>query len=238
MIVFAYNLCLKFEIEDKHTQFRFETISFGDLMGFLFKGLSHPRQQFYVEADSSDDFVQHVFELQCNDVWRSTEITISFMFRSAAEHEQFLKKLLARFRQKDAAGGLVSNAQGEYLLIFSRERWSFPKGGIEWLEEPDAAAMREVTEETGIGELRILHKMPETYHTFSRRDQWQMKVTHWYRMETTTTKSPQPQKEEGIEAVRWVSKQAWIEGEWDAYPLVRHVFEQEFTHDIRTNPLA
>lgn len=235
MIVFAYNLCLKFEVEDKHTQFRFETISFGDLMGFLFKGLIHPRQQFYVEAEPGDGFVQHVFELQCNDVWRSTETTVAFIFRSTADQETFLKKFLACFKQKDAAGGLVTNAQDKYLLILSRERWSFPKGGIEWLEEPDAAAMREVSEETGVGDLRILHKLPETYHTFCRRNQWLLKVTHWYRMETATTKTPQPQKEEGIEEVRWVSKQEWIEGTWDAYPLVRHVFEQEFTRELRSD---
>lgn len=232
MTIFAYNLCLQFVVAGKDTQYQFQTISFAELMSFFFKGLEHEQQQFYVAADATDAFVQDVFELQGNDVWRDIETTVAIVFAHEKNREDFLKKFLARFKEREAAGGIVTNAAGEYLFIQSRRRWSFPKGGIEWQEKPEKAAIREVQEETGLQEVAISQKATPTYHTFNRKDGWMMKVTHWYRMTTTSTQILVPQQEEGITAVRWISKSEWINGTWDTYPLVRHLIEQEFVQEI------
>lgn len=232
MTIFAYNLCLQFVVAGKDTQYQFQTISFAELMSYFFKGLEHEQQQFYVEASTADAFVQDVFELQGNDVWRDIEASVAFVFPSEKVREEFLKKFLSRFKEKEAAGGIVTNAEGEYLFIQSRGRWSFPKGGIEWLEKPDMAAVREVQEETGLQEVLLQEAAAPTYHTFSRKDGWMMKVTHWYRMTTSSHQVLVPQQEEGITDVRWISKADWINGTWDTYPLVRHLMEQEFVREI------
>lgn len=44
-----------------------------------------------------------------------------------------------------------------YLLLRAYRNWDFPKGMVEAGEDPLAAAIREVREETGIGELAFPH---------------------------------------------------------------------------------
>ena len=56
-------------------------------------------------------------------------------------------------RDETSAGGVVFRKEGDvplYLLIRdSYQNWGFPKGHLEAGEQPDAAALREVAEETG-----------------------------------------------------------------------------------------
>lgn len=58
--------------------------------------------------------------------------------------------------QPTHAGGIVWRATGtgpEYLIVTAKKRsdqWLFPKGHIEKGESPEAAARREVAEETGV----------------------------------------------------------------------------------------
>ncbi|AEB11380.1 NUDIX hydrolase [Marinithermus hydrothermalis] len=66
------------------------------------------------------------------------------------------------------AGGVVFNPQGEVLLIRDANGyWVFPKGHLEPGETPEAAAVREVREETGI-EARIVHPLSSTRYINAR----------------------------------------------------------------------
>ena len=47
-------------------------------------------------------------------------------------------------------------------------RWTMPGGGIEWGEHPDAAARREMSEETGISEFRGMQVATIYSHTYAR----------------------------------------------------------------------
>lgn len=47
-------------------------------------------------------------------------------------------------------------------------RWTMPGGGIEWGEHPDAAARREMAEETGISEFRGMPVAAIYSHTYAR----------------------------------------------------------------------
>ena len=62
-------------------------------------------------------------------------------------------------REEVSAGGIVFRRDGDrtfYLLIRDPYRnWGFPKGHLEDGEDPSAAAVREVGEETGLGGLAI-----------------------------------------------------------------------------------
>lgn len=120
------------------------------------------------------------------------------------DEKEILTTLKSKIPVEKAAGGLVYNKKGEILFIFRNGKWDLPKGGIEKNEKKKEAAIREVEEETGVGKLKIVQKLEKTYHIFKRNGKFKLKVTHWYRMESSFDGTPKPQTEEGIEKAVWV----------------------------------
>ncbi|WP_228350178.1 NUDIX hydrolase [Rhodocaloribacter litoris] len=105
-----------------------------------------------------------------------------------------------------AAGGYVVRAgtpEPALLLIFRRGVWDLPKGKCDPGECPPDCALREVREEVGAGDLRIVCPLGVTRHGYPRDGRYEVKTTHWYLMETVATAFT-PQAEEDIEAVAWV----------------------------------
>ncbi|MEZ4773683.1 MAG: NUDIX domain-containing protein [Bacteroidia bacterium] len=233
MKIFALNFCLEFDVKNPGRNYDFESIAFEELMGHLFKGTDFNGQKFYVDADDTEEFLQYAFDLQANDVWREVDLTVCFRFASQAQRERFLDAFVDLFQQVDAAGGLVENEKGEYLSIFNREKWTLPKGGVEWREAIEDAAVREVKEETGLETLELGEKIGETFHTFKRGKKYVYKTTHWYKMTASADAHISPQTEEGIDDVRWMSKKDWIDlKDEETYPLIRHLFEMVFTQSL------
>ena len=76
------------------------------------------------------------------------------------------KSLEKTFKTVKAGGGLVKNPKGEFLLIFRRGKWDLPKGKLDAGETIEVCALREVQEETGVSGLKIVKKLPKTYHLF------------------------------------------------------------------------
>ena len=111
-------------------------------------------------------------------------------------------------RGETSAGGVVfriDNGLPLYLLIRdSYQNWGFPKGHLEDGEAPQAAALREVIEETGLTDVAIRGSAAiATIDWFFRfRGQLIHKVCHFYLMETTETETC-PERAEGITACRW-----------------------------------
>jgi 8-oxo-dGTP pyrophosphatase MutT (NUDIX family) len=63
-------------------------------------------------------------------------------------------------KKTTSAGGVVLNRAGKVLVVNQRgDSWSLPKGHIERGEEPLAAAMREIHEESGIGKLDYIRDL-------------------------------------------------------------------------------
>jgi 8-oxo-dGTP pyrophosphatase MutT (NUDIX family) len=112
----------------------------------------------------------------------------------------------SRARDETSAGGVVFRmdvGQPLYLLIRdSYKNWGFPKGHVEAGERPEAAAVREVHEETGLADLSIRGQIDTIDWFFRFRGQLIHKVCHFYLIETGDA-TTSPQRAEGITACRW-----------------------------------
>ncbi len=105
-----------------------------------------------------------------------------------------------------AAGGLVRNLKDEFLFIYRRGKWDLPKGKVDDGESYAAAALREVEEECGITDLKIVRPLLSTYHTYPYHDGLALKKTFWFEMIYKGTETPKPQTEEDIKEVRWIKE--------------------------------
>ncbi|HEX4681200.1 MAG TPA: NUDIX domain-containing protein [Gemmatimonadaceae bacterium] len=109
-------------------------------------------------------------------------------------------------RAEKSAGGVVFRLdRGEpfFLLIRdSYQNWGFPKGHIEEGEQPEAAALREVAEETGLVALTVRGAIDTIDWYFRFRGQLIHKFCQFYLIETAES-STRPQRAEGITACRW-----------------------------------
>ena len=142
------------------------------------------------------------------------------------EQKMILKTLKAKLEVQKAGGGLVYNDLGQVLFIYRNGKWDLPKGGIEKNETIEEAAMREVTEETGVGKLKILDKLPKTYHVFKRNGSFKLKVTHWFKMQSKHKGKLLGQLEEGIEKVAWLNPEEIPDALENSYENIKLLFEK------------
>jgi 8-oxo-dGTP pyrophosphatase MutT (NUDIX family) len=108
------------------------------------------------------------------------------------------------FTEVGAAGGLVKHISGRYLFIEKKGKLDLPKGHIEPGEEPEACALREVSEECGITGHKIIKPILPSYHTYSWEGISYLKKTHWFLMQYEGEMVIEPQIEEGITKVEWL----------------------------------
>ena len=97
----------------------------------------------------------------------------------------------------------MRGGQPLYLLIRDSYRnWGFPKGHIEKGENPETAAVREVGEETGLGDLDVRGAVETIDWYFRFRGRLIHKVCHFFLMESPRARTC-PQRDEGISACAW-----------------------------------
>lgn len=105
-----------------------------------------------------------------------------------------------------AAGGFVTRrttSDLELLLIYRRGRWDLPKGKCNAGETIASCARREVEEEVGIRDVRIIRPLGSTVHAYREGKRLRVKTTHWFEM-ATDAEAFTPQAEEEIKEVRWM----------------------------------
>ena len=127
-----------------------------------------------------------------------------------------------------AAGGLVTNENNELLMIFRRGKWDLPKGKLDDGETIEQCAVREVEEETGIGNVELGDLIGLTFHEYF--DRWindeAIKETHWYEMKVKGSPTPTPQEEEHIEKIIWANDAAIKECLKNSYPNIEDIIEK------------
>ncbi len=141
------------------------------------------------------------------------------------DEKEMMKKLKSKIPVEKAGGGLVYNDKNEVLFIFRNKKWDLPKGGIEKGEEIEDTAIREVEEETGVKGLKIIRKLPKTYHIFKRNGRYKLKITHWFEMRTSFNEKLIGQVEEGIEKVEWKTPQEIQVALTNSYENIKLLFE-------------
>ena len=110
-------------------------------------------------------------------------------------------------KREFSAGGIVFDKTGQVLLIRvpsidkTKMYWEFPKGHIDEGESSQAAALREIEEETGI-KAKIVDKIGDSKYVFPFKDEKIFKVVIFFLMEYVSGE-PKPMEGE-IEEVRWV----------------------------------
>ncbi len=126
-----------------------------------------------------------------------------------------------------AAGGLVQNSNGEFLLMYRRGFWDLPKGKLDAGESIPDCAVREVQEETGLQSLELGPFICTTTHPYF--DTWLnkdvVKHTHWFSMLSLANDTLVPQTEEDIEKLVWATVPELPEYLNNTYPTIRAVFE-------------
>ena len=135
------------------------------------------------------------------------------------------KKIKKSLSVIKAAGGLVKNANKEYLFIFRNKKWDLPKGKVEKGEGMKEAALREVEEECGVKINSNNERLCRTYHVYEMGGKIVLKKTNWYSMTVKGVPKLIPQKEEGITKAEWLSTSELEPVLQNTYPLIIEVLE-------------
>jgi 8-oxo-(d)GTP phosphatase len=171
-------------------------------------------------TDPSKDFIiKLLYLLRTRKLKHLDSVTI--VSRDIEELKAFVK---SRFTVIKAAGGVVTKKE-KVLFIYRLGKWDLPKGKFDKGESPEACAVREVEEECGV-KVKITRKICKTWHTYTHNRKSILKKTYWYEMELISDAGMKPQKEEGIEDIRWLnhadSKIALV----NSYPSMRYLYQK------------
>ena len=130
---------------------------------------------------------------------------ISSLLLVHSDLKKLWKQFKGYFKYIKAGGGFVQNELGEFLAIKRRGIWDLPKGKRSKKESIKEAALREVSEESGLNSLEIISHLHTTYHAYPLKRKTVLKKTKWYVMRSSSGETLVPEKRENITKVKWVT---------------------------------
>ncbi len=131
--------------------------------------------------------------------------SIPSMLLVHSDLKELWKKFKGYFKYIKAGGGFVRNELDEFLIIKRRGVWDLPKGKKNKKESIKQAALREVSEESGLRSLKLVSHLHTTFHTYPLKGKPALKKTKWYVMRTTSAEKLIPEKRENITKIKWVT---------------------------------
>jgi ADP-ribose pyrophosphatase YjhB (NUDIX family) len=134
------------------------------------------------------------------------------------------KSFLANTEVIPAAGGLVLNAKNDVLVIFRNGVWDLAKGWLDPWETIENAALREVEEECGIFNLKLIKPLVTAYHIYFHKGV-KLKQTYWFLMSSDYQKALTPQTEEGITQVAFKNEEEIKEIFKNTYENIKIVYD-------------
>jgi ADP-ribose pyrophosphatase YjhB (NUDIX family) len=69
----------------------------------------------------------------------------------------------------------------------------------------EECAVREVEEETGLKNIKLLSPLMITYHTYHEGTRYVLKESHWFNMQASSEQLLIPQTEEDIVEIKWIA---------------------------------
>lgn len=140
--------------------------------------------------------------------------------------DELKKAFYKKFTIVQAAGGLVLNEKKQILMIFRRGKWDLPKGKLDDGETLEECAVREVEEETGLRNIKLVSPLLITYHTYHEGTKFILKESYWYNMRVSGEQKLIPQTEEGIHEIKWVTAKDAEKLFPECYPSVIDVIKE------------
>ena len=176
-----------------------------------------PGGEWYAVAAESDGGVSRPKILNFLESHNSVAVV-------SADPEATFRAFASQFAWVEAAGGVVVDGAGRWLLIHRNGRWDLPKGHLEAGESIETCAAREVEEETGVGGTKIVAPICNTFHAYNVYGKWELKCTHWFLMSGNGDSMTVPQQEEGISSADWLDEERVSEALKTSYPTILTVF--------------
>ena len=111
--------------------------------------------------------------------------------------------------RETTAGGIVfrRNKQGEVEMLLTqdaKDRWTIAKGHIEPGETPRQTAEREITEETGLKEMKVLNHLGKTQFRYRRQNSLVLMTMHIFLVKALGD-TDKLTKEEWMNGIGWFS---------------------------------
>jgi 8-oxo-dGTP pyrophosphatase MutT (NUDIX family) len=163
------------------------------------KNIDNDYIQYAVDDEKDLEFAIKLLQQNKN------QIIVLYLVNSNLEK---LKKIFfTYFTFVIAAGGVVRNSKNEIVIIKRNNIWDLPKGHMKKGEEKTDCALREVEEECGIDDLKIVKYIETTYHIYQSKGVKYVKETHWYEMSSNFNRPFKPQTDEDITEVKWIKQE-------------------------------
>ncbi len=119
---------------------------------------------------------------------------------------------MPKFIREFTAGGMVfrrHKGRVEILMIQdSKGRWTIPKGHVEKGEKLEETAIREIGEETGLTNLKVIERLDKTHFFYRRQGRLIFMTMYVFLIEAGADDELIPENNEGIVDVRWFDQKS------------------------------
>lgn len=177
-------------------------------------------ERFLLRPGADYDISQIPFLMEENQTFQHLAVEIP----EGTPEEEFINRMLSKVKRINAGGGLVTDENGNRLMIYRNGTWDLPKGMQEEGEDILVTAEREVEEESGV-KAKAGKLLKVTSHAYRMYGSFNVKSIWWFEMTPDKDTVIRPQTEEGIEKCEWVTPEDLDYRLANTYPSIVDVFE-------------